>query len=259
MIPPTSIDGTDITGATIDGTDVQEITLDGQTVFTAGPDIVALSNLVAWYRMEGNADDQTVNQPNSADTTDYGGTQNGGSFVSSDVTDVITGTTGQAYEFDGNEYITYPYTDPPAFSTVCVWVYIINKSDDFQIFGNFDSTNSDVDCGFSDGSNVIRFNLDNQGNFGSVRFVNPSTGEWYHVAATVTNSNLELFIDGTSEDTDSHSLGSIDNGSDYQTGDNPSGTYDGHGRVDDLRLYDTVLTQSEIEDIYDATKPASKP
>ena len=32
---PTSIDGTDITGATIDGTDVQEITVDGQTVFTA--------------------------------------------------------------------------------------------------------------------------------------------------------------------------------------------------------------------------------
>jgi hypothetical protein len=37
MIPPTSIDGTDITGATIDGTDVTEITVDGQTVFSAGP------------------------------------------------------------------------------------------------------------------------------------------------------------------------------------------------------------------------------
>jgi len=34
-MPPTSIDGTDITGATIDGTDVTEITVDGQTVFTA--------------------------------------------------------------------------------------------------------------------------------------------------------------------------------------------------------------------------------
>jgi len=35
MIPPTSIDGTDITGATIDGTDVTEITVDGDTVFQA--------------------------------------------------------------------------------------------------------------------------------------------------------------------------------------------------------------------------------
>jgi hypothetical protein len=33
--PPTSIDGTDITGATIDGQEVQEITVDGQTVFKA--------------------------------------------------------------------------------------------------------------------------------------------------------------------------------------------------------------------------------
>jgi hypothetical protein len=33
--PPTSIDGTDITGATIDGQDVQEITVDGDTVFRA--------------------------------------------------------------------------------------------------------------------------------------------------------------------------------------------------------------------------------
>jgi len=36
-MPPTSIDGTDITGATIDGTDVTEITVDGQTVFTSAP------------------------------------------------------------------------------------------------------------------------------------------------------------------------------------------------------------------------------
>ena len=36
---PTSIDGTEITGATIDGQDVSEITVDGETVFTAIPDI----------------------------------------------------------------------------------------------------------------------------------------------------------------------------------------------------------------------------
>jgi hypothetical protein len=42
MIPPTSIDGTDITGATIDGTDVQEITVDGDTVFTATVELQGL-------------------------------------------------------------------------------------------------------------------------------------------------------------------------------------------------------------------------
>jgi len=42
MIPPTSIDGTDITGATIDGTDVTEITVDGDVVFQS----IVISNLV---------------------------------------------------------------------------------------------------------------------------------------------------------------------------------------------------------------------
>jgi len=37
MIPPISIDGTDITGATIDGVEVDEITVDGTPVFSAGP------------------------------------------------------------------------------------------------------------------------------------------------------------------------------------------------------------------------------
>jgi len=46
---PTSIDGTDITGATIDGTDVQEITVDGQTVFSAGPVIPDEGDLHARY------------------------------------------------------------------------------------------------------------------------------------------------------------------------------------------------------------------
>jgi hypothetical protein len=36
MTPPTSIDGTDITGATIDGQDIEEITVDGDVVFSAG-------------------------------------------------------------------------------------------------------------------------------------------------------------------------------------------------------------------------------
>jgi len=49
MIPPTSIDGTDITGATIDGTDVQEITVDGDVVFSAGPDIPDANDLFAHY------------------------------------------------------------------------------------------------------------------------------------------------------------------------------------------------------------------
>jgi len=46
---PTSIDGTDITGATIDGQDVQEITVDGQTVFSAGPPVASVNRVFLAY------------------------------------------------------------------------------------------------------------------------------------------------------------------------------------------------------------------
>jgi len=49
---PTSIDGTDITGATIDGTDVQEITVDGDTVFTSSIASEADSKLFRRWRVE---------------------------------------------------------------------------------------------------------------------------------------------------------------------------------------------------------------
>jgi len=53
---PTSIDGTDITGATIDGTDVTEITVDGQTVFSSATivDDFETQNLNIWSGQTGS-------------------------------------------------------------------------------------------------------------------------------------------------------------------------------------------------------------
>jgi hypothetical protein len=62
--PPTSIDGTDITGATIDGQDVEEITVDGQTVFTSG----VIPNLVdIRFRMDEGSG-TTLNDEFSSNT-----------------------------------------------------------------------------------------------------------------------------------------------------------------------------------------------
>jgi hypothetical protein len=250
---PTSIDGTDITGATIDGTDVQEITVDGDTVFSAAADVVALGNLAAWYRMEGDASDETVNQPTSADTTDYGGTVNGGSFVSSDVVDRVTGTTGQAYKVTGNQFIEYPFTDPPGKGTICLWAYVDDKSGDIGYLNNDGGQHFQIR--FSDFSNYFVFQVNNTG---ALLYNNPDADEWYHIAITIGTSQVEMFIDGVSEDTNSSFDPVFDRGVNYQSMEAPNGAFDGNGRLDDLRLYDTVLTNQQISDIFDNTKPAGK-
>jgi len=64
MIPPTSIDGTDITGATIDGTDVQEITVDGDVVFKSS----VIPNLVDIRFPMDEGSGTTLNDQFSSDT-----------------------------------------------------------------------------------------------------------------------------------------------------------------------------------------------
>jgi len=69
---PTSIDGTDITGATIDGTDVQEITVDGDVVFSAGgafPNRIYIANStnVEQFNTSG-----TLSSASSVATLSYG-------------------------------------------------------------------------------------------------------------------------------------------------------------------------------------------
>jgi len=85
MIPPTSIDGTDITGATIDGTDVTEITVDGDTVFTSS--------------LEGTFDITQVTFDTSINTQD------------SDVRDIQWNNDGtRLYEVGRNTLEIYQYT-----------------------------------------------------------------------------------------------------------------------------------------------------
>jgi len=101
--PPTSIDGTDITGATIDGQEVQEITVDGQTVFTAAPPPPDEGDLLHHFaaRLEsGLSDNETTTT-----ITDH----QGGDDVTGDAVEFQTNfQNGQpTFFFDGSDILTY--------------------------------------------------------------------------------------------------------------------------------------------------------
>jgi len=73
---PTSIDGTDITGATIDGTDVTEITVDGDTVFTAAPQSQILDDFADSPTVSGSS----ITNRDDFSTLSYQGPSPGGDF-----------------------------------------------------------------------------------------------------------------------------------------------------------------------------------
>jgi len=266
MIPPTSIDGTDITGATIDGTDVTEITVDGQTVFSAETLPVAYSDLIAWYPFDSatyggsNADDVTAlfNSNQSGDSTAYDGTVFGATYQSSGgVTDINAGANSGAFDFSANTDVI----EVTGFSitsdewTLCAWVDNQNLGGNHN-FGNVGKTNLD---------DIITLNLDN-GDFDpffrrnasgfNITTVSASTG-YVHGCVTYNDGSVKAFLDGVQVGTLSVASGSMTI-NEFGLGNRPPSTTvdDSAGaECDDFRVYTKALTQTQIADIYANTEP----
>jgi len=275
---PTSIDGTDITGATIAGTDVTEITVDGQTVFSAQTLPVAYSNLVAWYPFDSsfyggsNADDVTAlfNSGQSGDSTAYDGTVDGATYqASGGVTDVNAGANSGAFEFDGsNDYLENVYSVQSEIGggnvTVMAWVNVdnfngpgrfyqnhiysdLNNGANGQMFLNLDSADDAVSMAYWDGGIQQRSTVDNTF----------SLNTWHHVAGKYDGTNVTPYIDGQPSlgDSDTVGFGGDVSGPFIGAGFSLSSAYYIDGTIEDVRIYDTDLSDQQISDIYNNTEP----
>jgi len=263
MMPPTSIDGTDITGATIDGTEVQEITVDGQTVFSAGPSNfpVAYSNLIAWYPFDSatysgsNADDVTAILGGSGDDTAYDGSVSGATYQSSGgVTDINAGANSGAFEFDGSNDVIDIGTGLPDANDTSISI---------TLWANADST-TDKSLALDYSTSIIGIGKPTAlSNFGVAMFdsayrtvdfgVKP-LNEWHHFGLTYNSSTNVLtgYFDGVSKGTASVT-GVRDSDDEYTIGGTTDLTRLWDGLVDDVRIYNTDLTDQQIQDIYDNT------
>jgi len=269
-MPPTSIDGTDITGATIDGTDVTEITVDGQTVFTAQTLPVAYSNLVAWYPFDSaayggsNADDVTAILGGSGDDTAYDGTVNGATYQSSGgVTDISAGANSGGFDFDGiDDFInlgsntTFNNLFDQEDFTVSCWVKnsvsqnddIWNKAD-YPSFNRFIRTRftgaGQIVLDFGDGSNIVFMVADD---------IDYADGDWHLCVAkreTGTGYTLKIDDDETITEPDN---GSIGNTEAFEIGHKTDkGFY--NGNIDDFRIYNKATTDTEDTQIYNNSDP----
>jgi len=262
---PTSIDGTDITGATIDGTNVTEITVDGDTVFTAETLPVAYSNLVAWYPFNSSfyggsdADDATAlfNSGQSGDSTAYDGTVSGATFQSTGgVTDINAGANSGAFDFDGSDdKIDLGSGIGPIESgdfTIMAWAkadsfptdrnYVFGYGTGWLGFGRM-TFSDDFSTFIFDGSTVNEVVL-------AAEF----TGSYAHFAMSYNDSANELkgYLDGTLEGTvTSGSPGNPSPQIYIIGGRSNKGFWD--GKIDDVRIYDTVLSDSQVQTIYNNT------
>jgi len=155
-MPPTSIDGTDITGATIDGTDVTEITVDGQTVFSkqVGP-----ATLTHQYLAENFTGSSWTDSVGSADMTVSGLTSStfagGLSSVASDGVDDF-GTADGPQDLPQNETFGLGFTLQGTDKTDgSDWMFLKDGNNRFNISDSdfFDGSVGEILFQVSDSNN----------------------------------------------------------------------------------------------------------
>ena len=265
MIPPTSIDGTDITGATIDGTDVQEITVDGDVVFSAQTLPVAYSNLVAWYPFDSaeyggsNADDVTAIIGGSGDDTAYDGTVSGATYLSNGGgTDINAGANSGAFDFDGNnDQISTNLNFPNSATTITAWInQDTQDTDEYQpIFhaAEFTSGLFITRSGFDGG--LVMSHQTGSNSFQTFNQYQEKANQWVHVAGTWdgTNTGLKVYEDGQEVPSSISSEGTFSETTMHIGRDPVLTTRVFDGQIDDVRLYNRVLSQSEISQIVSNT------
>jgi len=243
MIPPTSIDGTDITGATIDGTDVQEITVDGQTVFTAGglPGIYKHD----WIMNEGSGTTVSDEIGNSDLTI------NGATWISD-----ANKTGGTILDFDGNDdFASVSSLDNMTSTTEATFVAWLE----------LDSIAGGDDRLFSD-DNLDNLLLNIYSNRFDVFYGNSNVGkpngslptnQFLMLTWVQDGNNATIYFDDANLqglDSIGAGAGTFDPNQTFSVGNTPNNLTNAiDGKVDRVLVADKAATAQQVSDTYAAT------
>jgi hypothetical protein len=259
--PPTSIDGTDITGATIDGQEVQEITIDGQTVFSAGPDPV-IQYLATTYT-QGDAtwaDDATADgaQDMSITGDPQDGTLSDGSesLVWDGSNDFGRTTLPTSLEASGlREFsveFAFEYSDS-AFNALCGLVNDDSNQRLVVLLGIDSNLNS------SPGNILMQLFDDNRSKFEFGPSSNPNLddGNRHDVSIVIedsTTNSASIFIDGSEVSISTNNTGSPsnfvawDDGMVHAAREQSSIIQNLNGEIGAVRWYDSAIASQTIND-----------
>jgi len=248
MIPPTSIDGTDITGATIDGTDVQEITVDGDVVFSAAPPLN--TNVSHYY---DPSQETFANNANVTTFTDQEGSVDL-SLLRGTATYKTSGINGvpalEVQNIDFRGTFGSEGSQPFTFSVI-VELDGPNNQNTPYIFATPSRGDAEPYVIIHQNSGI---NRGIQADAGSEVISVASTSQTFYSSPSILTvifdgSNGAIFINGSIIVTGN--IGNEDlNGQSMSLGERPQGI-GVHGIIGEVLFYDTALSNSEVFDEHD--------
>ena len=205
------------------------------------------SGLVAYYPFSGNADDES-------------GNGNNGTVMGAVLTTDRFGIDSAAYEFNGaSTFITIPSSatleSPTTELSQVAWINLYSWSPIGQPFGPIlmksNSGGNAFQYRLSVGSGGINTAINNWNNGVTV----PDTlnfNEWYFIVTTLKDDTVRAYVNGVFIGADTL-VGPISpNSLPLEIGrDVPGVTEIFNGKIDDVRIYNRMITPEEIDSLYD--------
>jgi len=202
-------------------------------------------NPVAYYRLGESSGTSVVDE-----TGTHNGTYANG--VALGATGGLTGNSDTAADFDGSndevvisDHADFDITD----GTLSFWFNpdVVNTNQ--VLFSKSGDASTVFRLTLTSGG-FIEFETGNGSQDKSVSTTTTfNTGQWYQVTASWGASGMKIYVDGQLEDS-AVGTTSMDGSNDIFIGSD-SGSVNFDGTIDELAIFDTVLTQSEITDVYD--------
>lgn len=207
------------------------------------------SGLRGFWRFEEGA--------GSSVALDYGGSNNHGTLRNMDTTAAwTTGKNGDGLQYDGiNDVVIIPDIDYSDEVTGSLWIYLTNVTRQQMILAQGDS-NFEVQLQMVGNlaAQKFRIRIDSDGGIDTVDSnTAATTGRWYHIAWTYDGTDIELYINGSRNmtyitNTGSGNIRDFDNP--YGIGARNTAGFVVSGKVDEVRLYNRVLSLQEIRALY---------
>ncbi len=278
-----------ITSTVFNATSSSDYTTDNLTLTIQSTSRDGLLNITDWrlngtsiakinYPLEDVLDTYSGDRVKDYSTFENTGSLGGG--VSSDQPTLVTGKVGKARDFDGtNDYIVAKdATNLSGGASFEAWIKPDDVSTSRYIISNFDGNNSVATDrnGFifrlkATGALVLAYSTSDTDYF--ARYTNNyilSTGNWYHVVgvwnSTLGPSGLKIYVNGVRKDTTDLTSGTV---SSYDESDQPFlvGVKNGStgldkyfdGVIDEVRIYNRVLSEDQINISYNAGTSGTYP
>ncbi len=215
---------------------------------------------ISWWEFEGNTIDSGPGN-NNADLEGQAGFQ------------TVGGARGTVLLLDGDgDYLSIPSS--PSLNalddevTVSLWHYTDEDHTAIpstwrELFGFFLNWEERIGCRYRNNGNF--YCLNDIDNAGSHEYLNscfePYDGAWVHVVWVFNSNTVTAYKNGIqcSSDDLGVPLGNLDDGFIIEIGQFSSRARAWNGMLDEVMIYNRALSESEIQQIYDAQKPGALP